>query len=97
MVADNITETQEIDRLFPLLQINPPALLDGDFEEAEADIEARIDEVRKHVYWTDVQPDIDGGGNQLIKPGKRNRRYQSEEDLTGLAKVFHEKAGKFRR
>ncbi|KAB5572354.1 putative ribosomal protein [Coniochaeta sp. 2T2.1] len=88
-------EIREIDRLFPLLQINPPALLDGDLEEDEADIEARIHEVRKHVYWADLQPDVDGESSQVIKRGKQNRRYQDAEDFSGPAKVFHERAAEY--
>jgi RNA polymerase I-specific transcription initiation factor RRN7 len=87
----NIADVRDIERLFPLVQATQPAPFEADGDEDEVEIEARIEEVRKHIFWSQLRDSLDGG--EAMKPGKRHWRYQTVEDLPGPAKVFHEKAG----
>lgn len=91
-----MVDTRDIGRLFPLVEPSLPAPTEGDPEEDEADIEGRIDEVRKYISWTELGRSSDGvgGGRRVTKPGTQHCRFKSADDLYGPARVFHEKAGK---
>jgi len=89
-MADILADTRDIERLFPLVQPGQSATVDGDREEDEGDIEARIEEVRKHISW--VQLDDGDDDAAITKPARHHQRYQTIEDLSGPARVFHERA-----
>ena len=46
--------------------------------------------MRKHISWVRLEDEADDG--TMLKQGKQHRRYQTAEDLSGPARVFHERA-----
>lgn len=92
MRTNKTADERELQRLFPLTQPSPPPN-EGDPEEKEADVEARIDELRKHIVW--APPGSDDEDDRATRASTRHRRYATCDDLSGPAKVFHEKAAEY--
>ncbi|KAK3688137.1 hypothetical protein B0T22DRAFT_146131 [Podospora appendiculata] len=82
----------EIERLFPLQPVPPPAETSGR-ETPEEEVEARMLRVQKAMSCVQPRPEVPGEDEDEVKRlGYSLLRYKTVEQLSGPAKRFHEKA-----